>query len=223
MGVRGVGGSGRRRYRLKPTKTPDVTTVAPTADCDCSDSAALCPPVYRADLGPCAGAVGGDAPGPRPAHRDGGVAGAGAGAGAALRALPSGPESGALVGTARRAGPAGVVDRLDTARLAPGDRGGRDAGATQGRAHCRQGDVPRCGALQPQQGGHLPGVAMDLYGPAGAAALESAALGVAVSHPAGPLGAGQRSGRASPIAPSWTGPSSWCGWSRGGWGAAAGC
>ena len=73
--------AGRGRYRLKPTKTPDVTTFAAATDCDCRDSAALCPPVYDADLGQRAGAVEGGLADPGSAHRHGGLAHDGIGAG----------------------------------------------------------------------------------------------------------------------------------------------
>jgi hypothetical protein len=106
LAAKGGGGS------LRSTKTPEVAPADEPFVCrDCIGSAALCLPVHAADVAACASVVGRDAAGAGPTDGRHGTAGDGTGRGAALRALPSGAQSGALVGVSRGADSAGASDR----------------------------------------------------------------------------------------------------------------
>ena len=179
-------------YRPRSTKTTDVPADAPPASLNWTDFIRVSAPVHRAELAPRAGLGDRHAAGPRPAHGGRGPAGHGAGAGTPVRALPSGAQSGVLVRSTGVADPAGVVDGAAAARLADPGGGRRDPGAAQGRAHCRQGNVPRCGPLKQKSRGDLSGSALDLHGVDRPPAVEPAALGIAIPDLAGAVATGQR-------------------------------
>lgn len=173
-GARGQAGGPPIVYVPKSTKTPDLPRDAPPASLDCTCSAAVCVPVHRADLAPCAGLVDRHAAGPRPAHGRRGPAGHGAGTLATgQRRGRDGPSDGdrldrrhgAAGGARAHAPPLGLDRRRQRFPCAPGlgvpqRPGGLDLAPAPGCPLVRAPVAGTAGAPRPQaEEGPTPGQA----------------------------------------------------------------